>query len=259
VSVLADWLSLPAYPASFWLVAVVAVTLLGIDKAGFGGGVGIVATPLIALTIPVPEAAALMLPILLVADAVSLRHYYRMFDATSIKVLLPGSVVGIVLGALVFNYFADNARTLRVAVGLLAIFFVLFQVGRSLIFGALVKTRLPAPVGGVLGMWAGIGSTLVHAGGPFVVLYLLPQQLPRNIFVGTTVVLFAAMNVIKLVPYAYLGLIRVGNLSAVLLLIPLVFLAARLGIWLNQRFDNTWFQRTVYGLLFLTGLQLILS
>jgi uncharacterized protein len=248
---------LPDYPALFWPVAVLAVIILGIDKAGFGGGVGIVATPLIALTIPVPEAAALMLPILLVADLFSLRHYYRLFDPPSIRVLLPGAAVGIVLGALVFDYFADHARVLRASVGWLAVGFVLFQTGRSLIFGALARVRLPGPVGALLGMLAGIGSTLVHAGGPFVALYLLPQGLSPQLFVGTTVVLFALMNLLKIAPYAFLGLIRVGNLSAVLLLAPLAVLGVWLGVWLNQRFDNTWFQRTVYALLFLTGLQLI--
>lgn len=252
-------LSLPDYPPLFWVIAPLAIAILGIDKAGFGGGVGIVATPLIALTIPVPEAAALMLPILLVADLVSLRHYYRYFDRKSIAVLLPGSVVGIFIGALLFGYFAEQARVLRVGVGLLALGFVFFQVGRSLIMGALAQTRLPASVGALLGMLAGVGSTLVHAGGPFVAIYLLPQQLPRTLFVGTTVVLFGSMNFIKIIPYAYLGLIRPGNLTTVLILAPLAFLSARLGIWLNQRFGNTWFQRTVYLLLFLTGVQLIAS
>jgi uncharacterized membrane protein YfcA len=251
--------SLPHYSAAFWVIAVVAVAILGIDKAGFGGGIGIVSTPLLALTIPVPEAAALMLPILLVADFFSLRHYYRTFDRKSLRVLLPGSAVGILLGALVFNYFAERAEVLRALVGWLAIGFVCFQAGRRLIFGALRKVNLPAPVGALLGMLAGVGSTLVHAGGPFVVVYLLPQQLSRELFVGTTVVLFASMNVIKLIPYAYLGLIRVGSVTTVLLLAPVVILGVWLGIWLNQRFDNTWFQRTVYVLLLATGVQLILA
>jgi uncharacterized membrane protein YfcA len=250
-------LSLPHYPPAFWFVAVFGVIILGIDKAGFGGGVGIVATPLIALTIPVPEAAAIMLPIFIVADIFSLRHYYRTFDWPSIRVLLPGAVVGIAVGALLFNFFAEHANILRVGVGLLALLFVLYQVGRSLIVGVLAQTRLPAPLGALLGMFAGIGSTLVHAGGPFVSVYLIPQRLSREIFVGTTVVLFASMNFVKLVPYAYLGLLRVSSITTVLLLAPLAVLSVRLGIWLNRRFDNTWFQRTVYALLFLTGLQLV--
>ncbi len=250
---------LPEYPLIFWPVAIFAITLLGIDKAGFGGGVGIVSTPLIALTIPVPEAAALMLPILLIADLFSLRHYYRTFDRAGLRVLFPGAIIGIFVGALLFGYFAEHAQLLRICVGLLAIGFVLFQFARSLIVGALAQAHLPAGVGAFLGGLAGIGSTLAHAGGPFVIIYLLPKRLPREFFVGTTVVLFGSMNLIKLIPYSYLGLLRVSNITTVLLLAPLVLLGVQLGIWLNRRFDNTWFQRTIYVLLLLTGLQLVWS
>lgn len=250
-------LVLPEYPLSFWPVAMFAILLLGIDKAGFGGGVGIVSTPLIALTISVPEAAALMLPILLIADCMAVRHYYRTFDRASLLALLPGALVGVFVGALLFGYFAEHARLLRICVGLLAIGFVVFQLARALIVGALAQAQLPAGIGAFLGLFTGIGSTLAHAGGPFAIIYLLPQALSRELFVGTTVILFASLNVVKLVPYAYLGLLRVGNLLTVLLLAPVALLGVQLGIWLNRRFDNTWFQRTIYLLLFLTGLQLI--
>lgn len=251
------FVSLPAYPLSFWLITTLAIVILGVDKAGFGGGVGIVATPLIALTIPVPDAAALLLPILIFADLISVRHYYRTFDYRSVKVLLLGGILGIALGGLVFTYLSHHDRILRVGVGLMALLFVLFQISRALIFGALAKRQLPAPVGTVLGALAGFGSTVIHAGGPFAVIYLLPQELPRELFVGSMVIFFAALNLLKLIPYAYLGLIRAGDLPTVLLFLPLTFLSVRLGIYLNQRFDNTWFIRTVYLLLALTGIELI--
>ncbi len=81
-------------------------SLVGIAKAGFGGGIGILATPLMALTIPVSEAAALLLPLLIVADLFAIRHYNTRFDRRSIKFLLPGAVVGIALGGLFFGYFS---------------------------------------------------------------------------------------------------------------------------------------------------------
>lgn len=250
-------MSLPPYPLSFWLITTLAIVILGVDKAGFGGGVGVVAAPLIALTIPVPDAAALLLPILIFADLLSVRHYYRTFDASSIKILVLGGILGIGLGGLVFTYLSEHDRILRVGVGLMALLFVIFQVSRTLIFGALSKRRLPNGVGVLLGALAGFGSTVIHAGGPFAVIYLLPQQMPREKFVGSMVIFFAALNLLKLIPYAYLGLVRTGDLLTVLLFLPLTFLSVRLGIYLNQRFDNTWFIRTVYLLLALTGLELI--
>ena len=89
--------------------------------------------------------------------------------------------------------------------------------------------------------------------------YLLPQKLPRNLFVGTTAVFFFIVNLVKLIPYAWLGLLVVGNLAVTILLLPVLFVGTKLGVWLNQRFNEVWFNRIVYGILLLVGLQLILG
>jgi uncharacterized protein len=231
--------------------------MVGISKAGFGGGVGAVATPLMALTISVTDAAAILLPLLIIADFFSLRHYWKVYDRHSMKLLLPGGLIGIMIGALFFGYFSDNERILKMGLGAIALAFVMFQVIRSLLLGAMIKSRPADPVGVALGVAAGFTSTLAHAGGPPATMYLLPQQLPRHIFVGTNVLFFALLNLVKLAPYAYLGLLRVGNITTILILAPLAYVGVRLGVYLNKRFTDRWFNRLVYSLLFLTGLELV--
>ena len=110
-----------------------------------------------------------------------------------------------------------------------------------------------------MGLVAGFTSTLAHAGGPPTVIFLLPQRLPRDLFVGTTVVFFAAVNLIKLAPYASLGLLRIGNLETTLLLAPLTYVGVRVGIYLNAHFTEVWFNRLVYSILLLTGVQLMVG
>ena len=241
----------------FWVTAALAVLLIGISKAGFGGGVGAVATPLMALTISVTDAASILLPLLIVADIFSIRHYWQTYDRPSIRLMLPGAIIGIALGALLFGYFSDNERILKMVLGAVSLIFVVYQLTRSLIVGALVKSRPPAAAGVALGAAAGFTSTLAHAGGPPATIYLLPQQLPRQIFVGTNVIFFAILNLVKLVPYAMLGLLRVGNVATILLLSPLAYVGVRLGIFLNKRFSDRCFNRLIYALLFLTGLELV--
>ena len=252
-------MTLPAYPPEFWVAASLAVILIGIAKAGFGGGPGMLATPLIALTIPVADAAALLLPLLILADILSLPHYHNEFDRTSLQVLLPSAVVGIALGGLFFGLFSQNERVLEIGIGILALAFVAFQTGQALIFGALEGRRFARPTGWLLGTLGGFTSTLAHAGGPPVVIYLLPQKLPRNIFVGTTVIIFMVINLVKLVPYSMLGLLRVGNLLTILILAPLVYVGVRLGIYLNLHFTDKWFNVVIYSFLILAGVQLILG
>jgi uncharacterized protein len=236
-----------------------AVIFVGIAKAGFGGGVGVIATPLMALTISVTDAAALLLPLLIICDFFSVIHYRTTFSKPNIKVLLPGAIVGIAVGTFFFGYFEGNQRVLKVGIGVLALVFVLFQAFRTFILGA-IRAEGPSAFRGVLmGSIAGFTSTLAHAGGPPVAIHLLPQRLSRTLFVGTSVIFFATVNVTKLIPYYFLGLLRPGNMITILILSPLTYLGVMLGIYLNKSFSERWFNRVVYTILFFTGLQLIIG
>lgn len=231
--------------------------LIGISKAGFGGGVGAIATPVMALTISVTDAAAILLPILIVADLFSLRHYWNVYDRPSLRRMIPGALVGILLGALFFGYFSDNERTLKLILGIVSLVFVAYQLTRSLILGSLIKSKPPTWAGSLLGGVAGFTSTLAHAGGPPATIYLLPQQLPRAIFVGTSVIFFFILNLVKLIPYSALGLLRVGNISTILVLAPLTFVGVQLGVWLNKRFSDRYFTYVIYAMLTVTGIELV--
>ena len=248
---------MPDYPLTFWLCAAVGIVFIGIAKAGFGGGIGIIATPLIAMTVPVTDAVALLLPLLIVCDIFAVKHYRTHFDRRSVKLLLPGSVLGIAVAYFFFSHFINDQRTLEMGIGILSLGFVLFQLVRSLILGALVGRRPRALEGMLMGALSGFGSTLVHAGAPPVAIYLLPQQLSRDLFVGTTVIFFAALNLLKIFPYYSLDLFTVKILTTTLILSPLSYVGVKLGIYLNQRFTDVWFNRVVYVLLSLMGLQLI--
>ena len=250
---------LPDYPMIFWFLAAFSVIFVGIAKAGFGGGVGILATPLMALVIPVADSAAILLPLLIVCDVFAVSHYRKHFHRRSAKLLLPGAAVGIGIGALFFGYFSSNERVLQLGLGILSLVFVVFQAVRTLIMGAISK-RNPHGVEGVfMGAVSGFTSTLAHAGGPPATIYLLPQQLPRDLYVGTTVILFAAINQMKLIPYIGLDILRAEHLVTIALLAPLSYVGVKLGFFFNTRFTDKWFNRIVYSILFVAGVQLILG
>ncbi len=241
----------------FWISAICAVTLVGISKAGFGAGVGVVSTPLMALTIPVADAAALLLPLLVLCDIVAVYSYGMGFHRRSIKLLLPGAIIGIAAGGFFFGYFIGMDHVMRVGIGVLAILFVAFQAARVYIVGALKEHRPHAAEGVLMGAISGFTSTLAHAGGPPLAVYLLPQKLTPALYVGTSVIFFAVTNALKLIPYWGLGMLKVGNITTIALLSPLTYVGVRLGLYLNGRFSQKWFDRVVYGVLFLSGVQLL--
>lgn len=236
----------------FYAVAIPAILLMGISKGGFGSGAGLFATPLMALAVPIPQAAAILLPILVVMDVAGLWAYRGVFSRENMKVILVGGVAGVALGALTFRYF-DEAW-IRLILGGIAIGFVLQRY-------AMRAGSKPAPRSTAKGFFwsafAGLTSTIAHAGGPPLSVYLLPQRLDKAVLVGTTVIFFAVINVVKLVPYAWLGLFDARNLSTSLALAALAPVGIWLGVFLMRRTSERLFYRIAYGLLLLVGAKLI--
>lgn len=236
----------------FYLAAVPAILFMGIAKGGFGTGASLFATPLMALTVPIPQAAAIMLPLLCVMDVAALWAYRGTFSRENLKVILAGGVVGVALGALTFRYFDD--AWMRVALGAIAIVFVVHRyAGRANVAPAPRST----PKGLFWSAMAGLTSTIAHAGGPPLSVYLLPQRLDKAVMVGTTVIFFAVINFVKLVPYTWLGLFDARNLTTSLALAPLAPLGIWVGVVLMRRLSEALFYRVCYGLLLVVGVKLL--
>jgi uncharacterized membrane protein YfcA len=235
----------------FYAVAIPAILLMGISKGGFGSGAGLFATPLMALAVPIPQAAAILLPILVVMDAAGLWAYRGVFSRENMKVILAGGIAGVVLGALTFRYF-DEAW-IRLILGAIAIGFVL----QRYLGGAGAKAAERSTLKGLFwSAFSGLTSTIAHAGGPPLSVYLLPQQMQKAVLVGTTVIFFAVINLVKLVPYAWLGLFDARNLATSLVLSPLAPVGIGLGVFLMRRTSERLFYRIAYALLVVVGAKL---
>jgi uncharacterized protein len=237
----------------FYLVAIPAVLLVGISKGGFGSAFGGIGVPLMALAVSPQRAAAILLPVLCLIDIVGFRVYYRKWDAANLRIMVPGALVGIALGALSFGMLKESH--IRILVGAIAVLFTLNNW-----FG-LASRQEPAGRSTVKGsIWSGVSgltSFIAHAGGPPAQVYMLPQRLDKTTYVATISLFFMIVNAVKLVPYAWLGQFSTANLSTSLLLAPLVPLGVWLGLWLQDRINHQWFYRITQSCLFLTGLQLI--
>ena len=177
------------------IMAIIAVLFIGLAKAGFGGGLGMLTTPLCVLAFGPRDAIGILLPLLCAADAFSIYHYWGKWEKKNLKFLLPGVVVGVVVGVQLIDRF--SAGELNIAIGVLAVSFVVFQLTKEIIFraeGAFAPNHL---IGVPCGIGAGITSTFAHGAGPVVSLFVIPQRLPKEIYVGTTVLVFTCINWIK--------------------------------------------------------------
>jgi uncharacterized protein len=239
----------------FYAVAIPALLLIGISKGGFGGGFGTVGVPLMALAIPPIQAAAILLPVLALMDLVGLYKYRGNWDRLQMRILAPGAVAGIVLGSLTFAVTSDDF--VRLVIGAIAVGFTLWHWARGWV-GMVSRQSRPSLARG--SFWSGVAgytSFVAHAGGPPLNVYLLPQRLEKSTYVGTTVVYFALVNYVKLVPYGLLGQFDATNLATSLVLAPLAPIGVLLGVAMQERISEVLLFRVVYAALLLTGVKLL--
>lgn len=243
----------------FYILAPLAVILVGIAKAGFGGGVGIAAVPLMIFAMGDEKTAiAVMLPILNTCDIFALFHYRNTFDKKNLWLLIPGVVIGITIASFILwkTGNGESGIDLKFWIGVITLVYVIYEVAKPWILKELKAYRPHGWHGWIFGAGIGITSTLAHAAGPVATMFLLPQDLGRRLFVGTTVILFTIVNGLKLIPYLALGLITFSRISTSLILLPFVPVGTFLGVWMNKRLNENVFKNIIYVLLFLLGLKL---
>ena len=239
----------------FYVAAIFAVVLTGVSKAGFVSATGGLAVPLMALTIAPPQAAAIMLPILLTIDAIGLVVFRGRGDAANLRIILPGAMLGIALGWLTFGQV--DARWIRLLIGIEALLFAFdrFRAARS------SASAVPsAPTLGPGIFWSalsGFTSFVSHAGGPPIMQYLMPQNMDKMRLVGTTVIFFSVVNFSKLGPYAQLGLLDLSNLGVSLLLAPAIPLGYFAGYRLLHAVDMRGFNLVTAWTLLAAGAKLV--
>lgn len=237
----------------FFFLAVVAVLIVGISKGGLGGGLVVLGVPIMSLVVSPAVAAGILLPILCVMDLANVWAHRGRWDKKNLLVLLPGSIVGIVIGTFTYQYMNDSI--IRLIIGSVAVIFSLsWFVKKS-------GEQQPAERGPVSGLFwgaiAGFTSFVAHSGGPPANIHLIPQKLDKRVYQATTAVFFTVANYVKLIPYAALGLLEFENLKLSLILMPVGLIGIGLGVWLHTRIREDIFYRLLYIFLFFTGLKLL--
>lgn len=236
----------------FYAAAIPAVLLLGISKSGFGAGFGSLAVPIMALAVTVPQAAAILMPILFVMDVMGLAAYRGKWDAKLLRFLIPAGLVGTVIGTLSFRLL--DATLVAGIVGALTLLFL----AQRLLFPPRGDSRPPPRwLGAILTAASGFTSFVAHAGGPPVTAYVLPLRMAPVVFSATMTVFFFVINLSKWAPYAWLGLLDLRNMTTSLALMPFAPIGVIVGVRLAHRIEPKLFYRLLSLGMFLTGVKLV--
>ncbi|MES2055611.1 MAG: sulfite exporter TauE/SafE family protein [Pseudomonadota bacterium] len=240
--------------AWFFALAVPAVILLGLSKGGFAG-MGALSLPIMALAISPVRAAAILLPILIVQDVVSLWAFRKSWDGYVLAWMLPGAAIGICLGYLFAAQVSADA-----VLGLVGAISLLFGGYRLWVErgGTLrASSRSPGWVGMLCGVASGFTSQIAHAGQPPFQVWVLPRRFDRDVLIGTTAIFFAAVNWAKVPAYWALGQFSHDNLVVAGLLLPVAIASTLAGVWLVRRVAPDRFYSAIYALMMLVGVKLI--
>jgi len=250
----------------WWGVVFFAIFLIGVTKSGFGAGVGLMIVPMTTIamghTARGSEAAlGLMLPLLIAGDFFAVWQYRRFFKLKSEAVavacrLAPGMIVGVILGGFLLHWLHSRAdqvgALIRIEIGLESIGLVGLHWWRQ--YRGIQTNLLAEPWRSHLtGGFSAVSSTLAHAAGPIVVMYLLPLRMDRQLFVGTCALYFFFLNSSKLPAYAGSRMFDHAPILFSLEFLPLVAAGAVAGLWLNRRMNDKIFTTVVYIVTFCLG------
>jgi uncharacterized protein len=245
-------MSITESEVAFLFVAGLAALLVGLSKGGLSMA-GALGTPLLAMVISPVKAAALLLPIFVVSDWFGLYAYRREFDRRNLMILIPAGIVGIGIGWLSAAVISE--RMVGLLIGMIGIAFCLnawrqrhhpppprpADIPRGLFWGAI----------------AGFTSFVSHSGGPPCQVYVLPQRLSKTVFAGTITITFAAINLVKLLPYWQLGQLDLTSVKTSLLLMPIAVAGTFIGVWLVRIIPQRTYFVLIHVALFALSIKLV--
>jgi uncharacterized membrane protein YfcA len=239
----------------FFLCVVPAIIIFGIAKSGLGGSIALISIPLMTVVMPLTEALAIILPILILSDFTAVYKFRKEFDLDTLKLIVPFAAVGIFIGSITFSYFSEDL--LKFIVGLMGFLFsshyFLFKKNK------IIPTKKSFLKGSISSTIAGFTSFCVHAGGTPTSIYLLPLRLKKEIYVGTRVIFFTFVNLIKFPFYVHLSMVTLESFKQSLMLFPLSVVGILIGYQILKYVEESLFYNIIYILILITSSRLVYS
>ena len=239
----------------FFLTIVPAIILFGIAKSGLGGSVSLISIPLMTFVMPLNQALAILLPILIFSDFISAFKFRKEFDLKTLKLMVPFAAIGAIIGASTFSFFSESY--LKLILGVMGFVFAFHYF--------FLKKDANKPVaanyskGAICSSVAGFTSFCAHSGGTPTSIYLLPLRLKKEIYVGTRIIFFTCINLVKLPFYLYLSMVNTSSFTQSLILLPLSVFGIFVGYKLLKIIEESLFYNAIYILILVASTKLIID
>ena len=232
-----------------------AIILFGIAKSGLGGSVSLISIPLMTFMMPLNQALAILLPILIFSDFISAFRFRKEFDLKTLKLMVPFAAIGAIIGASTFSFFSE--KYLKLILGIMGFlfsfhYFFLKKDGEKPAKENIFK-------GAICSFLAGFTSFCAHSGGTPTSIYLLPLRLRKEVYVATRIMFFTCINLVKIPFYIYLSMVNAGSLTQSLVLLPLSLIGIFIGYTLLKVIEENIFYNAIYLLILVASTKLIID
>jgi uncharacterized membrane protein YfcA len=211
---------------------------------------------LLATAVPARQAIGIILPLLCCADLLTLSAFWKKWRLELIRIPFIGALGGIALGMGFVNVISEHL--LRTSIGATALILTVLLLVRNIWYPA--RAYRPSLWEALLvGVFAGFSSTISHGAGPIMAIYLMAQKTGKTEFVASNAIFFTALNLFKVPPYVISGLITTDTLVQDLRYLAFIPLGVAVGWVANRALPQKAFEWLVYGLLIVTGIQLLIA
>lgn len=234
--------------------AALSAFVAGFLRASVGGGIGLALTPILSLALPAQSALGLTGFMLLLADPIILRYYWRQWDTRQLRLILPTALVGILVGVWLISGMPDHR--LRKLIGGVALVLALLQL---LFMYARMHIGEHWGVGSGVGVLIGIASAVANSGGTIIGPYLAGLGVSNAAVVATGAGALVSANCLKVVSYWSIGFLTWRMVWLSLLASPLLYFGAWLGRRLNAYLPRRWFALALITISIAGSIKLLLG
>jgi uncharacterized protein len=246
--------------------AIIAIAAIGsaVIKNGVGVGAGIFMLPFLSLVLPAKSALGLGAPIMLISEIAGVVYYWKEWNKRELLLLLPPAIIGIILGVAMIN--AIPNEQFRFFVGFPAILFSSYQLLKL----KLLKPESPGrwanwistpkkTLAVLFGFLGGVASSVIHAGGLAMSPYLILKSSDKREFVGTFVLFFAIINLLKVIAYLRIEILTSEIVLLAAIMSPIIILGSFLGNVLNKCVSQIAFRVIVLAVILIIGVSLLIK
>lgn len=231
-------------------IMMIIILIAALLQAGTGYGFSIIGTPFLLILYPVHQAIQINIILSICLSLLMIFKIKDDIDKTLLFRLVSGSIPGVPLGIVIYLFF--DVDLLKLIIGALIIMLTLLLI---LNFPVTQTRNKDFFTGGI----SGLLTASIGVPGPPLLLYFSGTKISPAVLRSTTLAYYLFIYTVSLMIQISFGGTDKSTWVLALVAMPPLFIGALLGHLFFKRINQNTFRLITYGILFFTGIYLLLG